>query len=119
MLSYLWYVVTELVFLLLHWSPLEKLNFIQTPSILFVCTCTGGITTLAIDKDALDEYSRVTESIGNLDEFMARMTRDDIIPSDVRLRCDVEVTHVRNSTQVGKVFSKIMPIFITVLCSLI
>ena len=74
--------------------------------VFFVCTCTGGITTLAIDKDALDEYSRVTESIGNLDEFMARMTRDDIIPSDVRLRCDVEVTHVRNSTQVGKVFSK-------------
>ena len=65
----------------------------------------GGITTLAIDKDALDEYSRATESIGNLDEFMARMTRDDIIPRDVRMRCSVEVTHVRNSTQVGKLLN--------------
>ena len=76
-------------------------NFIQT------CMHTGGITTLAIDKDALDEYSRATESIGNLDEFMAQMTRNDIIPRDIRLRCNVEVTHVRNSTQVGKLLNNV------------
>ena len=76
---------------------------IHTIIIYFSCIHAGGITTLAIDRDALDEYSHATESIANLDEFMARMTRDDIIPSDVRLRCDVEVTHVRNSTQVGKI----------------
>ena len=65
-------------------------------------TLSGGITTLAFDGDALDEYLRATESNANLDEFMARMTRGDIIPSDVRLRCILEVTHVRNSTQVGE-----------------
>ena len=63
-------------------------------------TLSGGITTLAFDRDALDEYLGATESNANLDEFMARMTRGDIIPSDVRLRCTLEVTHVRNSTQV-------------------
>ena len=60
----------------------------------------GGITTLAIDRDALDEYSRATDSNANLDEFMARMTRDDALPDEVRQRCNVEVTHVRNSTEV-------------------
>ena len=65
------------------------------------CIHTGGITTLAIDRDALDEYSRATDSDANLDAFMARMTRGDIIPTDVRRRCTVEVTHVRNSTQVS------------------
>ena len=65
-------------------------------------TLSGGITTLAFDRDALDEYLGATESNANLDEFMARMTRGDIIPSDVRLRCILEVTHVRNSTQVGE-----------------
>ena len=64
-------------------------------------THTGGITTLAIDRDALDEYSRATDSDANLDEFMTRMTRDDVISDDVRRRCTVEVTHVRNSTEVS------------------
>ena len=70
---------------------------------IFFCTHTlsGGITTLAIDRDALDEYSRATDSDANLDEFMTRMTRDDVIPYEVRERCTVEVTHVRNSTQVS------------------
>ena len=63
---------------------------------------TGGITTLAVDRDALDEYSRATNSDANLDEFMARMTRDDVIPDGVRERCSVEVTHVRNSTEVSQ-----------------
>lgn len=63
---------------------------------------TGGITTLALDRDALDEYSRATNSDANLDEFMARMTRDDVIPDGVRERCNVEVTHVRNSTEVSQ-----------------
>ena len=62
---------------------------------------SGGITTLAVDRDALDEYSRATNSDANLDEFMARMTRDDVIPDEVRQRCNVEVTHVRNSTEVS------------------
>ena len=61
----------------------------------------GGITTLAIDRDALDEYSRATDSDANLDEFMTRMTRDDVIPDEVRQRCNVSVTLVRNSTEVS------------------
>ena len=61
----------------------------------------GGITTLAIDGDALDEYSRATGSDANLDEFMARMTRDDVIPEDVRRRCVIEATRVRTSVQVS------------------
>ena len=65
----------------------------------FYCS-TGGITTLAIDRNALDEYSRATDSDANLDEFMARMIGDDVIPEDVRRRCTIEVTHVRNSTEV-------------------
>ena len=55
---------------------------------------------MAVDREALDEYSRATNSDANLDEFMARMTRDDVIPDSVRERCRVEVTHVRNSTEV-------------------
>ena len=55
---------------------------------------------MAIDREALDEYSRATNSDANLDEFMARMTRDDVIPDSVRERCRVEVTYVRNSTEV-------------------
>ena len=60
----------------------------------------GGITTLAIDRDALDEYSRATGSDANLDKFMARMTRDDVISDEVRRRCRIEVSHVRNTTEV-------------------
>ena len=79
------------------------MSYIQIAYILMhTMIISGGITTLAIDKDALDEYLRATGLNANLDEFMARMTRNDIIPSDVRLRCHVKVTHVRNSTQVGK-----------------
>ena len=68
---------------------------------------TGGITILAIDQDALDEYSQATGSDTNLDEFMARMTRD-VIPDKVRKRCSVEVSHVRNTTQVS-VLSSLHP----------
>ena len=67
---------------------------------IIACIYIGGITTLAIDREALDEYSRATDSDANLDEFMARMTRD-VIPDEVRQRCNVEVTHVRNSTEVS------------------
>ena len=63
---------------------------------------TGGITSLAIDRDALDEYSRATGSDSNLDEFMARLTGNDVIPKEVRERCSIEVTLVRNTTEVSR-----------------
>ena len=49
----------------------------------------------------MDDYSRATGSDTNVDEFMARMTRDDVIPDEVRRRCVVEATRVRNSVQVS------------------
>ena len=76
-------------------------SVLATLTLIIVHILSGGITTLAFNRDALDEYLGATEFNANLDEFMARMTRGDIIPSDVtiRLRCILEVTHVRNSTQ--------------------
>ena len=60
-------------------------------------TFSGAVVIMAMDQEGMDELVRNTRDIGNVDDFMGRMLRDDgdrqpPIRSNVTRRCDLTVT---------------------------
>ena len=74
------------------------LNDHNLTSILFLMA--GGLVSIALDRDGLDEYVRLNPSLHTVDDFSAVILASGFIPTNVTARCFLEFTPTDRGIQV-------------------
>ena len=52
----------------------------------------GGVVSVALDRDGLDEYVRLTPTLRTLDDFSTVVLASGFIPTNITARCFLEFT---------------------------